>query len=264
MNKTTTGPTSCHECPGGCGRQVGRHHFACKACWYRLPADLRRPISATYRRDTGAHLAAMADAVDWYRTQQPATDKTPGLVLGQVGRGKTSAATALLAQLHDDDPLDRLRASKPLVTGWIGAPPLLPQIAGVPLERFDKQTARVVHGVPAWWTCHYDECDYDELYVHSYDRRRVLAATSAMIRACGVDYHEIAATETGWCRLVTECGCTVEAHDADHDGGLDCEPSGCRFPDLPPCGGLDADAWQLDRVAAGTPGAVPFTRVVLS
>lgn len=204
-----TAARSTHECPGGCGRPVARQHLACRACWYRLPADLRRPISATYRRDFGAHLAAMSDATDWYRTRRPAMS--------------------------------------------------------VPLERFDNDRARVVHGVPAWWTHHHGDCDFDELYVHSHDWRRVLAATSAMIRANRVDYHDIAATETGWCRLVTECGCTTEAHDADHDGGLDCEASGCRFPDLPPCGGLDSPyAWQVDRVRAGAPGAVPFTRVVLS
>ena len=44
-----------HGCPGGCGRQVPYHHFSCRNCWYRLPPDLRRPISANYQRDDAAH-----------------------------------------------------------------------------------------------------------------------------------------------------------------------------------------------------------------
>jgi hypothetical protein len=56
-----------HDCPGGCGSQVPRHLFACKPCWWRLPADLRRPITATHGVDVRAHRAAMADAMRWYR-----------------------------------------------------------------------------------------------------------------------------------------------------------------------------------------------------
>jgi len=55
-----------HACPGGCGHQVPRHHFACRNCWARLPADLRQPISTTYQRDPVAHMDAMADAMEWY------------------------------------------------------------------------------------------------------------------------------------------------------------------------------------------------------
>jgi len=55
-----------HDCPGGCGRQVFTHMFACRADWYRLPLDLRRPITATYGRDRDAHLEAMGDAMTWY------------------------------------------------------------------------------------------------------------------------------------------------------------------------------------------------------
>lgn len=56
-----------HACPGGCGAQVPRHLFACRDDWYRLPADLRRPITANYRRDLVNHRKAMADAHRWYR-----------------------------------------------------------------------------------------------------------------------------------------------------------------------------------------------------
>ena len=63
---------STHSCPGGCGRQVPQHHFACRFDWYRLPADLRRPISATYRHDPDAHRQAMSDAIRWYHEQHHA------------------------------------------------------------------------------------------------------------------------------------------------------------------------------------------------
>lgn len=65
-----------HACPGGCHRQVPQHLFACKPCWLRLPYDLRQPISANYRRDEAAHLAAMADARHWYR-ENPVTLTEP-------------------------------------------------------------------------------------------------------------------------------------------------------------------------------------------
>ncbi|MPZ66775.1 MAG: hypothetical protein GEU83_15125 [Pseudonocardiaceae bacterium] len=223
-----TAARTTHECPGGCGRQVARHHFACRACWYRLPSDLRRPISATYRRDAGAHPAAMAEAVAWYRTPPPAMPDETSLVLGEAGGGKAA------------------------------------------VERFEFPTAQVTHGVAAWWCGYGDECDFDELVVHSHDRRRVLAAASVMIRTNGVECHDIAVAEVGWCRLVTECGCTAAQHDGGHSEDsaedLDCEQAGCRFPLLPPCGEqLDApDGWQLDRVPEHAPGAVAFTRVVLS
>ena len=60
-----------HGCPGGCGRQVPYHHFACRNCWYRLPPDLRRPISANYQRDDAAHALAMTDALQWYEENSP-------------------------------------------------------------------------------------------------------------------------------------------------------------------------------------------------
>lgn len=58
-----------HDCPGGCGRQVPRHHFACGPCWARLPVALQRAISRAYRRDPLAHAQAMTDARKWYRAQ---------------------------------------------------------------------------------------------------------------------------------------------------------------------------------------------------
>ncbi len=63
-----------HTCPCGCERQVPRYHLACKPGWYRLPKDLRDPITTTYRRDPAAHRQAMADALRWYRTNPAVAD----------------------------------------------------------------------------------------------------------------------------------------------------------------------------------------------
>jgi len=55
-----------HRCPGGCGRHVDNHLFACPADWDRLPPELARPITDTHRTDRLGHAAAMVDARDWY------------------------------------------------------------------------------------------------------------------------------------------------------------------------------------------------------
>jgi len=60
-----------HDCPGGCGRQVKHSLFACRDCWRRLPADLRRPITGNYGRDAAAHFEAMRDAHRWYEGAAP-------------------------------------------------------------------------------------------------------------------------------------------------------------------------------------------------
>jgi hypothetical protein len=59
---------STHACPGGCGRRVPRDLFACSACWYRLPAELRQAINDTYRpgRVSREHAAALAGACHWF------------------------------------------------------------------------------------------------------------------------------------------------------------------------------------------------------
>lgn len=67
------GRPSTHACPGGCGRQVPRNRFACGGCWRRLPAALKHSITDNYRRDAGAHLAAMSAACDWYRRHREAS-----------------------------------------------------------------------------------------------------------------------------------------------------------------------------------------------
>ncbi len=60
-----------HVCPGGCGRHVTPGRFACRSCWYRLPAAIRTAIWAGYRAAPlgGAHRAAMADARDFYQQE---------------------------------------------------------------------------------------------------------------------------------------------------------------------------------------------------
>jgi hypothetical protein len=66
MNYTPTKDTS-HTCPGGCGRTVARHLFACRACWRRLPMLYQTPILTAYwAGDIAAHSRAMTDAMSWY------------------------------------------------------------------------------------------------------------------------------------------------------------------------------------------------------
>jgi hypothetical protein len=57
---------STHTCPGECGNQVPRHHYACRPCWYRLPEHLRTAIRRNHQRKTTAHAVAMFDAQNWY------------------------------------------------------------------------------------------------------------------------------------------------------------------------------------------------------
>jgi hypothetical protein len=47
---------------------VQRALFACSACWGRLPRELQEPITHNHLLNPAAHLAAMAAACDWYRT----------------------------------------------------------------------------------------------------------------------------------------------------------------------------------------------------
>lgn len=56
-----------HVCPGGCGATVPNRLFACRPCWYRLPADIRTAINESWKaRNYGAHNAAKAEALEWY------------------------------------------------------------------------------------------------------------------------------------------------------------------------------------------------------
>ncbi|HJP80589.1 MAG TPA: hypothetical protein VJ914_40330, partial [Pseudonocardiaceae bacterium] len=64
-------------CPGGCGRAVELHRYACVHCWIRLPAVLRAPIRENYRRDWDAHAAAVADGDTWFRDHPLPVDGDP-------------------------------------------------------------------------------------------------------------------------------------------------------------------------------------------
>ncbi len=52
-----------HDCPGGCGLPVPYRKLACGKCWYRLPLDMRRDLTAARGRD----LRLVGDALIWYR-----------------------------------------------------------------------------------------------------------------------------------------------------------------------------------------------------
>ena len=73
MSATTAHRTAgTHNCPGGCGHPVARHHYACSSCWPQLPAPLRRAITSSYGRHPGAHGAAIRTANRWYREARAA------------------------------------------------------------------------------------------------------------------------------------------------------------------------------------------------
>ena len=56
-----------HTCPGkGCQIQVPRHQLACRSCWFKVPAPLRRAINETYRnrsKNPDAHSANIREAI---------------------------------------------------------------------------------------------------------------------------------------------------------------------------------------------------------
>lgn len=59
-------PPTTHACPGDCGEQVPRRLLACRSCWYLLPKALRDEVER-HRIGSGAHLAAVGEALVWYR-----------------------------------------------------------------------------------------------------------------------------------------------------------------------------------------------------
>lgn len=62
-----------HACPGNCNTRVPPRHVACRPCWWRLPAEIRKDITATYRRDMAAHRQALQAAIQWYRDNPRST-----------------------------------------------------------------------------------------------------------------------------------------------------------------------------------------------
>jgi hypothetical protein len=57
-----------HTCPGGCGRTVNPGWFACRQCWFRLPAGIRSDYATGQRRSRQKYNVAVAAAHAWYTT----------------------------------------------------------------------------------------------------------------------------------------------------------------------------------------------------
>lgn len=71
-NAPMPSPPRTHACPGGCEVQVSYRRYACRACWYRLPFDLRTTITAIYQAGRRAeHRAAMQAAHEWFKAHRP-------------------------------------------------------------------------------------------------------------------------------------------------------------------------------------------------
>lgn len=123
--------------------------------------------------------------------------------------------------------------------------------------------AQIVDGIPAWFVCHSEDGDYTGLYVHTHREVVAHAVTTYMLRTCEVDAERVEIVESGWCLLVTVCGCTPAEH-ATHgelDGG--CEDA-CRHPELEPCNPEPIYGWLVELCAVDAPGALPYVKVVLS
>lgn len=57
-----------HRCPGGsCGRSVPPNQLACRACWYRLPVELRSAIWKAWRDSPVKHRELVAEAIQWFK-----------------------------------------------------------------------------------------------------------------------------------------------------------------------------------------------------
>lgn len=61
-----------HACPG-CGCEVDNRLFACRGCWYELPAELRTSIERTKRKSLidPDRMAAVVAAISWYNATDP-------------------------------------------------------------------------------------------------------------------------------------------------------------------------------------------------
>lgn len=62
-----------HLCPGGCGKQVPSHLYACRYDWFRLPINIRNAIWHAYTNHgqlSSQHVEAMNNARTWYEENQ--------------------------------------------------------------------------------------------------------------------------------------------------------------------------------------------------
>lgn len=123
-------------------------------------------------------------------------------------------------------------------------------------------TSQVIDGIPAWFVFHGDDCDYNDLYVHTHREDRALEIAAQMAAEVDAD-GEPRITGSGWCRLVTECGCTPEQHGGHVDLDAGCDEV-CKHPELPPCNSDPIHTWMVEEVDGDTPGALPYLRVVLT
>lgn len=80
-------PEPRHGCPGDCGATVARRMLACRACWWRLPEELRNELNRAdqiRRRNpndperVAQHRRVVARALRWYRDNNP-TPRPPKL-----------------------------------------------------------------------------------------------------------------------------------------------------------------------------------------
>lgn len=67
------------ECPN-CGKAIDKSQFGCSSCWFQLPAELRRRVSANFRKPFGERLRGLpelyAEAMTVWRGE--ATIVAPG------------------------------------------------------------------------------------------------------------------------------------------------------------------------------------------
>lgn len=45
----------------GCGAAISSSQFGCRACWFRLPPDLRRRVWANYRKPIRERIAGLPE-----------------------------------------------------------------------------------------------------------------------------------------------------------------------------------------------------------
>lgn len=98
-----------HVCPGGCGRAVSLHRYACLLCWMRLPAVLRQLIRANYRHDWDAHAAAVADGNEWFADNPPTADATAPNVPAQPTPAQTDQIALFDVPSRPTPTSDQLR-----------------------------------------------------------------------------------------------------------------------------------------------------------
>lgn len=144
-------------------------------------------------------------------------------------------------------------------------PGLLPELL-LPRGFGSGSTAQVIDGIPVWLSGDADEDVPDAVFVHTHREGRALEVAARLLAEHGADYDRLEITGSGWCLLVTECGCTPEkhaAHEAAWDEGAElC--AGCKHPQMPPCCPDSEYRWTIEESWIGADGALPYLQLVLS